>query len=284
MVVDEEQDSSYKQELAPRYNGRDLALVRAQRAGAVALLVSATPSLESRWNVEAGKLAPLVLTARAGQGSLPEGILVDLREEAPRRTPGEVHVSERPAQEIAGTLAAGGQAILLRNRRGYSPVLLCRACGEDMRCEDCGLPRTYHRRGAAARLPLLRLDAAGPRALPGLRRGDPGADRRRHRAGGGAASRALPRRRHRRPRPRQRAAAGRTGGAARALRARRRQDPRRHPDGLEGAPLPGGQPGRRAVGRQLSRASPTSAPSSGRTTCSPSSPAAPAAGSGRARW
>jgi primosomal protein N' (replication factor Y) len=146
VVIDEEQDSSYKQEIAPRYNGRDLALVRAQRAGAVALLVSATPSLESRWNVEAGKLAPLVLTARAGQGSLPEGILVDLREEAPRRTPGEVHVSERLREEITGTLAAGGQAILLRNRRGYSPVLLCRACGEDMRCEDCGLPRTYHRR------------------------------------------------------------------------------------------------------------------------------------------
>ena len=146
VVVDEEQDTSYKQDAAPRYNGRDLALVRARNAGAVALLVSATPSLESRHNVAAGKLAPLLLTSRAGQGSLPEGILVDLRQEAPRRVPGEVHFSERLRQEIAAALAADEQIILLRNRRGYSPVLLCRACGEDMRCEDCGLPRTFHRR------------------------------------------------------------------------------------------------------------------------------------------
>lgn len=146
VVVDEEQDSAYKQEIAPRYHGRDLALVRAKNAGAVALLVSATPSLESRLNAETGKLAPLVLTARAGQGQLPEGILVDLRETAPRRTPGEVYVSERLRAEIEATLGGGGQAILLRNRRGYSPLLLCRACGEDMRCEECGLPRTYHQR------------------------------------------------------------------------------------------------------------------------------------------
>src|SRR5436309_6603278 len=95
VVVDEEQDSSYKQEIAPRYHGRDLALVRARNAGAVAVLVSATPSLESRLNAETGKLAPLVLTARAGQGQLPEGFLVDLKEEAPKRVPGEVLFSAR---------------------------------------------------------------------------------------------------------------------------------------------------------------------------------------------
>lgn len=147
MVVDEEQDPAYKQDSVPRYNGRDLALVRARDAGAVALLVSATPSLESRYNADKGKLTALTLTARAGQGSLPEGILVDLRdEEGTRRIPGEIHFSVRLREEIAATLAAGEQVILLRNRRGYSPVLLCRACGEDFRCEDCGLPRTYHRR------------------------------------------------------------------------------------------------------------------------------------------
>jgi len=146
VVVDEEQDSSYKQEVAPRYHGRDLALVRAKQAGAVALLVSATPSLESRQNVESGKLVQLVLTSRAGHGTLPEGILVDLRQEAPHRSPGEVHLSERLREEMVTALAGGGQVILLRNRRGYSPILLCRACGEDLRCEDCGLPRTYHQR------------------------------------------------------------------------------------------------------------------------------------------
>ena len=148
LVVDEEQDAAYKQDVAPRYQGRDLALVRGRNAGAVTLLVSATPSLESRWNAERGKLAPLLLTERAGHGTLPEGILVDLRAEAPRREPGEVSVSERLREEIEAVLAARGQVILLRNRRGYSPVLLCRACGEDFRCDDCGLPHTYHRKAA----------------------------------------------------------------------------------------------------------------------------------------
>lgn len=146
LVVDEEQDTSYKQEIVPRYNARDLALVRGRDAAAATLLVSATPSLESRFNVEKGKLEPLTLTARAGQGTLPEGILVDLRQEAVPRRPGEVAFSERLRHEIATALADGEQIILLRNRRGYAPVLLCRACGEDMRCADCGLPRTYHLR------------------------------------------------------------------------------------------------------------------------------------------
>ncbi len=150
VVVDEEQDSSYKQDSVPRYHGRDLALVRARDAGAVCLLVSATPSLETRLNTERGRLAPLVLTRRAGQGELPEGVLVDLRQEAGvRRRPGEVVLSARLRAEVEGALAAGEQVILLRNRRGYSPILLCRACGEDLRCESCGLPRTYHRRDAA---------------------------------------------------------------------------------------------------------------------------------------
>jgi len=148
VVVDEEQDSSYKQDLTPRYNARDLALVRAQREGAAALLVSATPSMESRHNVERGRLSPLALTARAGQGKLPEGILVDLREAGGRRRPGEVEFSDRLLDEMKGALGRGEQVILLRNRRGYSPQLLCRACGEDFQCDQCGLPRTYHRRDA----------------------------------------------------------------------------------------------------------------------------------------
>ena len=146
IVVDEEQDGAYKQETTPRYNGRDLALVRAQQAGAVALLVSATPSLESRHNAEVGKYRRLGLTHRAGQGRLPEGVLVDLRQHAAPRKPGEVHFSPPLCAEIERTLAAGQQIILLRNRRGYSPMLLCRSCGEDLRCDQCGLPRTYHRR------------------------------------------------------------------------------------------------------------------------------------------
>lgn len=148
VVVDEEQDTAYKQDVVPRYHARDLALVRAQRAGAAALLVSATPSLESRHNAQRGRLEPLRLTARAGWGRLPESILVDLRESG-RRKPGEIQFSERLQDELRSALDAGEQVILLRNRRGYSPMLLCRACGEDFRCELCGLPFTYHRRDGA---------------------------------------------------------------------------------------------------------------------------------------
>ena len=146
LVVDEEQDTAFKQDKSPRYHGRDLALLRARRQGATAVLVSATPSLETRHNVEIGKLEQLELTERVGQGQLPEGVLVDLRRLDEVRRPGEIVFSPRLLEEIEATLDRGEQAILLRNRRGYSPVLLCRACGEDLRCEDCGLPRTYHKR------------------------------------------------------------------------------------------------------------------------------------------
>jgi primosomal protein N' (replication factor Y) (superfamily II helicase) len=149
VVVDEEQDPSYKQDSVPRYHGRDLALVRSVEQGAVAVLASATPSLESRYNVQQGKLGLLELTRRVGQGSLPDGILVDLRRESAPRRPGEVVFSQRLVAELEERLAAGDQVILLRNRRGYAPLLLCRACGEDHRCDDCGLPRTYHRRAGA---------------------------------------------------------------------------------------------------------------------------------------
>ncbi len=146
IVVDEEHDASYKQETPPRYHGRDVAVARAHREGAVVALVSATPSLETRENVSRGKLVALRLTERVGGGRLPEGVLVDLRDEAVSRRPGEAHFSARLTEEIAAALAAGDQVILLRNRRGYAPLLLCRACGEDHRCPDCGLPRTLHRR------------------------------------------------------------------------------------------------------------------------------------------
>lgn len=149
IVVDEEQDAAYKQDTRPRYSGRDLALVRARSASAAAVLVSATPSLETRLNVERGRYRQLRLTARVGSGSLPEPILVDLREEAsgPRR-PGDVTFSGSLIDQITRSLRRREQVILLRNRRGYSPQLLCRACGQNMPCEDCGLPKSFHRREA----------------------------------------------------------------------------------------------------------------------------------------
>jgi len=166
IVVDEEQDPSYKQDSVPRYNGRDLALVRARQAGAVAVLVSATPSLESRHNVDTGKLELLTLSHRVGQGELPRGILVDLRKEPGPKRPGEVFFSLRLREEIALALAAGEQVVLLRNRRGYAPLLLCRACGEDFRCDDCGLPRTWHRRAGRLLCHYCGQSSAVPRKCP----------------------------------------------------------------------------------------------------------------------
>jgi primosomal protein N' (replication factor Y) len=151
IVVDEEQDGAYKQDQSPRYNGRDVALVRARAARAVAVLASATPSLESVHNVSRGKLSLLRLPRRVGGGALPETSVVDLRAQGWAGRPGEVSFSPLLLQELGATLGAGGQAVLLRNRRGYAPMLLCRACGEDHRCDDCGLPRTLHRRAGTLR-------------------------------------------------------------------------------------------------------------------------------------
>jgi primosomal protein N' (replication factor Y) (superfamily II helicase) len=146
IVVDEEQDAAYKQEVAPRYHGRDLALVRCRAAGAVVVLASATPSLEARHAAARPGWTVLRLHARVGAGRLPDGILVDLRQEPRGARSGELLFSARLLAELGEALSRGHQAILLRNRRGYAPMLLCRACGEDFRCEACGLPRTYHRR------------------------------------------------------------------------------------------------------------------------------------------
>ncbi len=146
IVVDEEHDTAYKQEVTPRYNARDVALWRGRDSAATVVLVSATPSLESRLNLQRGRLRQLELTERVGVGRLPEAEVVDLRTvEGPRR-PGEIHISEPLMAALEDAFRAGDQAIVLRNRRGYSPVLLCRACGEDLRCDDCGLPRTFHKR------------------------------------------------------------------------------------------------------------------------------------------
>jgi len=166
LVVDEEHDGSYKQDATPRYHGRDLALLRAQRTGATAVLVSATPSLESRHNARTGKLRPLTLGGRVGEAALPEGILVDLRAEGVAQRPGEVHFSERLTAEIELALAGGDQVILLRNRRGYAPLYLCRACGEDFQCADCGLARTLHRREGTLRCHYCGAAQPVPRRCP----------------------------------------------------------------------------------------------------------------------
>jgi primosomal protein N' (replication factor Y) len=141
VVVDEEHDGSFKQDEGVRYNGRDLAIVRAQRAGAVAVLGSATPSLESFRNAEAGRYRSLLLPERATPRPLPPVEIVDLR----RWPPGpDGLLSPVLSEAIAVNLAAGQQTILFLNRRGFSTFILCRGCGNALRCAHCSVSLTYH--------------------------------------------------------------------------------------------------------------------------------------------
>lgn len=159
VVVDEEHDGSYKQSEAPRYHARDLAVVRARAHGAVCVLGSATPSLESWHNAVSGKFRRLLLPERAGGGRLPDVRVIDLRAE--RKKGGEPTKREGAApsggrrgagvltadliEAIDGRLARSEQVILLLNRRGYSSFVQCRECGEVEQCENCSISLTYHR-------------------------------------------------------------------------------------------------------------------------------------------
>ena len=145
IVVDEEHDGSYKQEETPRYNGRDVAVVRAQQAGACVVLGSATPSLESRYNAERGKYTLLELPERIENRPLPQVDLLDLREEF-LETRKMAVFSRRLLDEIGQRLQSGEQTILLLNRRGFSSFVACRSCGFRFECANCAVTLTYHRR------------------------------------------------------------------------------------------------------------------------------------------
>lgn len=147
IVVDEEGDSAYKQEETPRYNARDLAVVRAQLRNIPIILGSATPSLESRENAARGKYTLLRMTKRVESRPLPDVEVLDLRHEhAEKGDKGYVIFSASLRQTLRQTFDAGEQAIILMNRRGYAPYLLCRECGHEFRCRDCSVTLTVHRR------------------------------------------------------------------------------------------------------------------------------------------
>ena len=149
VVVDEEGDGAYKQDENPRYNARDLAVVRAQLRNIPVILGSATPSLESRENAARGKYTLLRLTRRVEARPLPTAEVIDLRRErAEKEDRGFVIFSTPLKGALQETFAAREQAIILINRRGYAPYLLCRECGHDFRCRDCSVTMTVHRRAA----------------------------------------------------------------------------------------------------------------------------------------
>jgi primosomal protein N' (replication factor Y) (superfamily II helicase) len=145
IVVDEEHDGSYKQEENPRYNGRDVAIVRAQGACACVVLGSATPSLESRYNAEKGKYTLLELPGRIESRPMPVVELIDMRQEFLESRKQETF-SRKLIEALGQRVESGEQTIVLLNRRGFSSFVACRACGERVQCINCSLTLTYHKR------------------------------------------------------------------------------------------------------------------------------------------
>jgi primosomal protein N' (replication factor Y) len=145
VIVDEEHDGSYKQQETPRYHGRDVAIIRAREAGAVAVLGSATPSVETRFNAEQGKYRLLRLPERIARRPLPDVDIVDMRTEF-LETRKQATFSRALLDQMRQRLQNHEQTILLLNRRGFSNFMLCRACGERMQCVNCAVVLTHHRR------------------------------------------------------------------------------------------------------------------------------------------
>jgi primosomal protein N' (replication factor Y) (superfamily II helicase) len=150
IIVDEEHESSYKQEESPRYNGRDVAIVRAQRAGALVVLGSATPSMETYHNAIAGRFERIVLQRRILDRPLAAVSIVDMREEYAHGGP-DVVLSRPLTAAIHERLAAGEQTLLLLNRRGFATSVFCRQCAATIDCPNCSVSLVVHGEGGARR-------------------------------------------------------------------------------------------------------------------------------------
>jgi len=171
VVVDEEHEPAYKQDETPRYHGRDVAVMRAKLAGALCLLGSATPSLESFSNVEAGKYRLLQLTQRVDARQLPYIDVVDLRIEAAKRRDLPA-LSGKLVRALHARLERREQAILFINRRGYSSSLLCRQCGHVEGCPHCSIAMTFHRTDDTLRCHLCGHQRSAPASCPQCRAAD----------------------------------------------------------------------------------------------------------------
>jgi primosomal protein N' (replication factor Y) len=165
VIVDEEHDTSYKQDEAPRYHGRDVAIVRARQAGATVILGSATPAIETRYNAGAGKYQLLELEQRVHARPLPDTEIVDMRQEF--ADTGRQHfLSRRLEEELAKRLELREQSLILLNRRGYSAVVLCRSCGQTIQCNHCSIALAHHRRIARLLCHYCGFARAVPRFCP----------------------------------------------------------------------------------------------------------------------
>ena len=140
--MDEEHEGAYKQEEGVIYNGRDMAIVRAQLSHATCVLSSATPALETEQNVKSGKYRHIVLSDRYGGAQMPEVHLVDLRKQ---KLPAGRWISTPLQQALEGALTRGEQSMLFLNRRGYAPLTLCRQCGYRVMCPHCSVSLVQHK-------------------------------------------------------------------------------------------------------------------------------------------
>jgi primosomal protein N' (replication factor Y) len=150
VIVDEEHDGSYKQEESPRYNGRDVAIVRGQRADALVVLGSATPSMESYHNAMSGRYERLVLERRVLDRPLAAVTVVDMREEYAERGP-EAVISRALAEALSARLDRNEQALVLLNRRGFATAIFCRQCAATMDCPNCSVSLVVHGEGPSRR-------------------------------------------------------------------------------------------------------------------------------------
>lgn len=168
VIVDEEHESTYRQQDSPRYNARDTAIVRAQKQSAVVVLGSATPSLESFHNASAGKYRYLQLPNRLGHRPLAVAEIIDMRAAFARHQRPTIF-SDELLQAIDDTHRRGEQSIILLNRRGYSSFVLCRSCGESIQCPNCDVTLTYHRSERVIICHYCNHREAAPSKCPGCR-------------------------------------------------------------------------------------------------------------------
>ena len=172
IIVDEEHEHSYKQEESPRYHARDVAVVRGAREKAVVVLGSATPSMESFYNVKKGKYELLELTERADDKNMPIVRVMDMRSEA-RKEKGPPIFSPSLKEAITQRLERKEQTILFLNRRGYSTSLQCPECGYVAECPNCSVSLTYHRRESKIACHICGLEQPAPRVCPEQKCGNP---------------------------------------------------------------------------------------------------------------
>ena len=165
LVVDEEHDAAYKQEETPRYHARDAAIIRARAAGALVVLGSATPSMETYQNATLGRFRKVVLPRRVLDRPLPEVAIVDMREELATHGPDAV-ISSQLQVGLEDRLAAGEQSLVLLNRRGYAAAMLCRQCGRSVECPNCSVSLTFHRAAGRVRCHYCNYSRSRPAECP----------------------------------------------------------------------------------------------------------------------